>query len=215
MPILWWERLLWAFLIATAPVFAAVPGILRVRVFDSNHTIPVPARVNVIGADNAFYEPDPGKNALSEYSLKRKGNRASVGPLRYYGSFLLHRGEHFEVKLPPGPARIEVRKGYGYYAAIAEADVATGKTTDTAIVLQRVIDMPRYGWHSMDTHLHFDRMDVETTTASPNCLPPKTLNWDTFWPPAQEKASAWRRSIPSPPTRWPPDAKPPVRAWAM
>ena len=27
------------------------------------------------------------------------------------------------------------------------------------MTLQRVIDMPRYGWHSTDTHLHFDRSD--------------------------------------------------------
>src|SRR5882724_11508548 len=91
------------FLIALAPALAGIPGDLRVRVFDSDHKTLVPARVNVIGADNAFYEPDPSRNPLAEYSLKRKGNRANVGPLRYYGSFFYTDGS-FEVKLPPGPA---------------------------------------------------------------------------------------------------------------
>jgi hypothetical protein len=135
----------------------AAPGILIVRVFDAGHKgAVVPARVNVIGSDNAFYEPDPARNPLSEYSLKRKGNRANVGPLRYYGSFFYTDGS-FQVALPAGPARVEVRKGYGYYTSIGEAEILAGKTTNYDAVLERVIDMPRYGWHTMDTHLHFDR----------------------------------------------------------
>ena len=145
----------------TAPAYAAVPGILKVRIFDATHQNLVPARVNVIGSDNAFYEPDPSKNPLSEYSLKHKGNRANVGPLRYYGSFFYTDGS-FEVKLPPGPARIEVRKGYGYYVSLGEVEIPAGKTANFDLVMQRVIDMPRYGWHSMDTHLHFDRGEAET-----------------------------------------------------
>src|SRR5260370_33446527 len=152
--------LLCGFLIALAPAWAGPPGVLRVRLFDSGHKAFVPARVNVIGSDNAFYEPDPTRNALSEYSLKRKGNRANVGPLRYYGSFFYTDGS-FEVKLPPGPARIEVSKGYGYYSAIGEVEIVAGKTANYDAVLQRVIDMPRYGWHSMDTHLHFDRGEAD------------------------------------------------------
>ena len=84
------------FVMALAPAWAA-PGILKVRIFDAGHKTFVPARVNVIGADNAFYEPDPSRNPLAEYSLKRKGNRSNVGPLRYCGSFFYTDGT-FEVK---------------------------------------------------------------------------------------------------------------------
>src|SRR5262245_2290818 len=139
---------------------AAAPGILRVRVLDAVHKNILPARVNVIGSDHAYYEPDPSRNPLSEYSLKRKGNRANVGPLRYYGSFFYTDGS-FEVKLPAGPARVEARKGYGYYTAIGEAEVLPGRTTSIDMVPQRVNDMPRYGWHSIDAHLHFDRAEAE------------------------------------------------------
>src|SRR6185436_4498135 len=152
--------LLCGLLLAMAPAWAGPSGILKVRIFDAGHKTTVPARVNVIGSDNAFYEPDPSQNPLAEYSLKRKGNRSNVGPLRYYGSFF-YTGGVFEVKLPSGPARIEVRKGYGYHTSIGEVDVAPGKTTNFEIVLQRVIDMPRYGWHTLDTHLHFDRGEPE------------------------------------------------------
>ncbi len=137
----------------------AAPGILKVRIFDASHKSIVPARVNVIGSDNAFYEPDPSRNALSEYNLKRKGNRANVGPLRYYGSFFYTDGS-FEVKLPPGSARVEVWKGYSYYQSIGDAEILPDKTTTYDVVLERVINMPRYGWHSLDTHLHFDRSDA-------------------------------------------------------
>src|SRR6266566_1911639 len=154
------RAVLWYFLAVMTPAFAAAPGILKVRIFDAAHRNIVPARVNVIGSDNAFYEPDPSKNPLAEYSLKRRGNRPSVGPLRYYGSFFYTDGS-FEVKLPPGPARIEVRKGYGYYVSLSEVEIPPNRTIDFDVVMQRVIDMPRYGWHSMDTHLHFDRGEPE------------------------------------------------------
>src|SRR5438309_2468538 len=134
--------LLFALLIAIAPALPGASGSLRIRILEANHKSAVPARVNVIGSDSAFYEPDPSRNPLAEYSLKRKGNRANVGPLRYYGSFFYTDGT-FEVKLPSGPARIEVRKGYGYHTAIGEVDIAPGRTTNYEIVVQRVIDMRR------------------------------------------------------------------------
>jgi hypothetical protein len=138
----------------------AAPGILKVRIFDGGHKSLIPARVNVIGSDSAYYEPDPSRNPLWEYSLKRKGNRANVGPLRYYGSFF-YTGGSFEVKLPPGPARVEVWKGYSYYPFIGETEILPDKTTNYDVAIERVIDMPRYGWHSTDTHLHFDRGQAE------------------------------------------------------
>src|SRR5713101_3196090 len=94
-----WVTFLCGFLMALAPAWAGPPGVLKVRIFDAGHKAFVPARVNVIGSDNAFYEPDPSQNPLAEYSLKHKGNRANVGPLRYYGSFFYTDGS-FEVKLP-------------------------------------------------------------------------------------------------------------------
>ena len=138
---------------------AAAPGTLKVRILDADHQTTTAARVNVMGSDSAFYEPDPAHNALSGYSLKRKGNRGNVTPLRYFGAFFYTEGS-FEVKLPPGIARIEVTKGYSYYPALAEVKIEDGKTASYDVVLQRVIDMPRYGWHSTDTHLHFDRADA-------------------------------------------------------
>src|SRR5207247_958839 len=63
------QAVLWLFLVVAAPVFAGAAGTLRVRIFDAGHKSMVAARVNVIGSDNAFYEPDPSRNPLAEYSL--------------------------------------------------------------------------------------------------------------------------------------------------
>jgi hypothetical protein len=151
-------RIIHLLLLLALPM-AAAPGALKVRILDADrHTITA-ARVNVIGSDSAYYEPDPGQNPLSGYSLKRKGNRGNVTPLRYFGSFFYTEGS-FEVRLPPGTARIEVSKGYSYYPALAEVKIEEGKTSSYNVVLQRVIDMPANGWHSTDTHLHFDRSDA-------------------------------------------------------
>jgi hypothetical protein len=145
-------------LLLITPGLLAASGTLKVRILDEHHTVTA-ARVNIIGPDNAFYEPNPARNPLSAYSLKRKGNRGNVTPLRYFGSFFYSEGS-FELTLPPGIARIEVTKGYSYYPSIAEVRVDDGKTSTYDVNLQRIIDMPGSGWHSTDTHLHFDRSDV-------------------------------------------------------
>ncbi len=142
--------------LAIVPVLCAASGTLKLRIFDSDRKAITAARVNVIGSDSAFYEPDQSKNPLFDYSLKRKGNRGNVTPLRYFGSFFYTEGS-CELQLPPGLARIEVSKGYSYYASIGETKIDAGKTSTYDVILQRVIDMPRYGWHSVDTHLHLDR----------------------------------------------------------
>jgi hypothetical protein len=141
-----------------APLLGAT-GTLKVRILDADRHTTTAARVNIMGSDSAFYEPDPAQNPLSGYSLKRKGNRGNVTPLRYFGSFFYTEGA-FEVKLPPGIARIEVSKGYSYYRSLAEVKIEEGKESSYEVVLQRVIDMPANGWHSTDTHLHFDRSEA-------------------------------------------------------
>lgn len=132
-------------------------GTLKVRLLDPAGKV-TPARVNVIGADHAYYEP--ASNPLADYSLKRKGNRHNRGPARYYGSFFYTDGS-FEVRLPPGPARVEVRKGYSYYLANAEATVESGKAASLEIPLRPVVDLRKHGWVSVDTHIHFERARVD------------------------------------------------------
>ncbi|HEY3840914.1 MAG TPA: CehA/McbA family metallohydrolase [Bryobacteraceae bacterium] len=149
-------RILLIACLALMAATAQAAGSLKLRILDADRHTVTAARVNVIGSDSAYYEPDPSQYPLSGYSLKRKGNRGNVTPLRYFGSFFYTEGV-FEIKLPPGIARIEVTKGYAYYPALAEVNIQDGQTSTYDVPLQRVIDMSAAGWHSIDTHLHFDR----------------------------------------------------------
>ena len=61
--------------------------LIRLKTVDSDSGNPIAARLNVIGPDGHYYEPDPDQNALSTYSLHRTGNRHGKGPFRYFGWF--------------------------------------------------------------------------------------------------------------------------------
>lgn len=131
-------------------------GVLKVRIVDDEEKSPTPARVNVIGSDHAYYEPD--RNPLAAYSLKNTGNRGNVGPLRYTGSFFYTPGE-FELSLPAGVAQVEVTKGYAYYRATATPVIRAGKTTELRVEMRRMIDLAKAGWRTADAHVHLPRMD--------------------------------------------------------
>ncbi len=148
----------WLLAIGAAAVAASRPprrGTLVVRIVDASGQ-PTPARVNVIGSDSAYYQPAAAENPLAEFSLNRLGNRPDYGPIRYLGSFFYSSGQ-FHLELPPGPARIEVQKGYANYPVVAEAAIVAGKETTVRIVIRPAVDMVRHGWVSLDTHIHWDR----------------------------------------------------------
>src|SRR5262245_15152832 len=57
---------------------AAVHGTLRLTILDAVTRQPTFARLNVLGSDGNFYEPE--KNPLAPWSLHRLGNRIGKGP---------------------------------------------------------------------------------------------------------------------------------------
>jgi hypothetical protein len=142
--------------VPTTPGFGQSNGTVQVRILDHDRKTITPARINIIGSDNAFYEPNPATNPLADYSLKRTGNRSNVGPLRYQGSFFYTDGT-FEISLPPGIAKVEVSKGYRYYRSVAEVEIVSDRTNSVDIILRPFIHDSPSGWHSVDPHLHFDR----------------------------------------------------------
>src|SRR5262245_17672520 len=75
-------------------------GLLEVRILEAGGK-QVAARVNVMGSNNAYYEPAQADNSLYAYSLKRFGFRKDRGPARYWGSFFYTDGK-FQVRLPAG-----------------------------------------------------------------------------------------------------------------
>src|SRR5262245_48875158 len=136
-------------------------GKVRIVVTDRDSGKPTYCRVNVVGPDGNFYQPET--NHLTPYSLTGEwpragawGNRPEKAPYRYVGRFFYSWGEA-TVAVPAGPVRVEVWKGLEYTPRTISTQVAAGETRDVRLTMARVVPMTEHGYHSGDPHLHFPR----------------------------------------------------------
>ena len=133
---------------------------LNISIVDGATGKPTLCRVNVVGADGNFYQPQD--NPLSAYSLNGKwpeslaGNRPSKAPIRYFGHFFYTPGT-FSVDVPEGQVRIEVWKGFEYRPEVLTTRAASGTSHDSKVAIARTVPMAARGWYSGDPHLHFIR----------------------------------------------------------
>ncbi|MGE5192243.1 MAG: CehA/McbA family metallohydrolase, partial [Deltaproteobacteria bacterium] len=141
-------------------------GMLRLTILDAATRQPTFARLNVVGADGNYYEPD--ENPLAPWSLHRLGNRLGKGPFRYYGWFF-YGGGTLDLHVPPGAVRVEAWKGFEHLPVTLRTTVAAGCTAELSVELQRVSFMGMNGMtmHSGDTHIHLDRRNA---TDDARCL---------------------------------------------
>jgi putative membrane-bound dehydrogenase-like protein len=132
-------------------------GAVEITVVEAATGRPTPCRINVVGHDGNFYQPQT--NRLSPYSLtgewphSGKGNRAGKGPFRYLGRFFYTTGK-VTVPAPAGEVRIEVWKGLEFTPARKTATVRAGDTTCVAIALSRPAALSNFEYDSGDPHLH-------------------------------------------------------------
>ncbi len=144
------------------PAVASGPNSARlhVTITDRANGKPTLCRVNVVGADGNFYQPQ--ENRLSAFSLlgtwpeTLAGNRPGKAPIRYFGHFFYTSGT-FTVDVPAGPTRIEVWKGFEYRPETLLARVTAGGPHDLRLSIGRAAPMAAEGWYSADPHLHFIR----------------------------------------------------------
>jgi putative membrane-bound dehydrogenase-like protein len=135
-------------------------SLLRIMVRDRADGRPTGCRINVVGPDGNFYQPQ--ENDLSPYALTGewpgfgKGNRQEKAPIRYYGRYFYSRGES-QVRVPSGPVRVEVWKGYEYRPASVSTIAASGQVLDVELTLHRAVSMPDHGYYSGDPHVHIRR----------------------------------------------------------
>jgi hypothetical protein len=134
-------------------------GTVRLTILDAATRKPTCARLNVVGPDGNYYEPDD--NPLAAWSLHRLGNRTGKGPFRYYGWFF-YGGGTLEVRVPPGEVRVEAWRGFEHLPVTLRSTVAAGRTAEVSIELRRVsfVGMDGVVLHSGDTHIHLDRRNV-------------------------------------------------------
>lgn len=125
---------------------------LRIRILDATTRQPVSASVCV---NNGDQEPDD--HPLKQFGLRQSANRLK-GPIRLRPiPYYFYADGGCEVRVPPGPTTVEVRKGYEYRPVEVTLNAGPKQTVDVEVTLSRSIDMAALGWYSGDTHIHMER----------------------------------------------------------
>lgn len=137
------------------PATAGDPsGVLEIELRDAGTGEPVYGRVNVVGDDGNYYEPED--NPLAPFSRARLGNRPGTGPMLYYGWYFYCRGTA-RVRVPAGDVRVEAVRGFEYRPEKVHVNVPAGQTRRVTVWLSRTVDAARWGYVSGDTHVHLPR----------------------------------------------------------
>ena len=117
---------------------ARVPtGRVRIRVLGPDGRV-MPAQIQLVASDGRSYAPDGGFHRV-----------IAATETHYFQT----TGEAV-VEMPAGSASIEAVRAWEYRPHSVKVDVPAGGTTSVEIHLDRVLDLPRRGWYSGDTHIH-------------------------------------------------------------
>ena len=111
---------------------------VRVKIIDHANGLPTPCRVNVVGSDGNYYEPQ--ENPLEPFGAQHAGchrNGETHAPSRYYGWYFYTTGE-FRVDVPAGDIRLEVWKGYEYRPILKTVHV---ESTDVAAYQSLLVEV--------------------------------------------------------------------------
>lgn len=136
-------------------------GRLEIRVRDAATGRFTACRLNVVGPNGNFYQPDT--NSLTPYALTGEwpkpgawGNRPGKAPYRYLGRFFYTTGA-VEVAVPPGKTRVEGFKGYEFAPVAQTVEVGSGETKSVELLLAKTADVSPFGYFGGDPHFHFPR----------------------------------------------------------
>ena len=135
---------------------------LNISVRDLATGQPTHCRINVVGSDGNYYEPE--KNEFKLYSFTGVwptsgwGNRTGKAPVRYLGRFFYSNGTA-SVVVPAGTARVEVWKGFEFAPVTRTTHVTPGDTRDVTVPISQTIPMAKEGYWSGDPHIHIQRLD--------------------------------------------------------
>lgn len=139
-------------------------GRLEIIVRDHKTGSKTSCRVNVVGPDGNYYEPE--FNPLKEHSYTAEwpnagwGNRPLRAPVRYLGRSFYTTGG-CTVEVPAGTVRIEIWKGFEYRPEMLTTFLTAGQTRQVEIALTKTIPAADFGYWSGDPHIHFQRRDGE------------------------------------------------------
>jgi cyclophilin family peptidyl-prolyl cis-trans isomerase len=112
-------------------------GQVRIRVLGPDGKR-MPAQIQLVASDGRSYAPDGGFHrviAATETHYFQTGGEAVV-------------------ELPAGSASIEAMRAWEYRPRTVHVNVPSNGTTSVELRLDRVVDLPKRGWYSGDTHIH-------------------------------------------------------------
>lgn len=172
------------------PRFAQEPsGTLRLSINDVVTGQPVPARVEIRGADGAYHVAedalpasgdcgmdDPGSGPVDQAaSLAKFFDRDRISN-PYTGTTQFYSAGKSSIQLPAGTATIKVSKGPEYKVRVEKFEIPGGATVEHQIALTRWINMPQQGWYSADDHLHIPRPSPESNGPLSKMLQAEDIN---------------------------------------
>ena len=131
---------------------------ISVTIVDQETKKPIACRVNVVGADGHFYEPQD--NPLFAWSRERTAINESHSPSRYWGWYFYTTGQ-FTVEVPAGATRIEVWKGMEYHPEAITINARANETRKATVELKHTLKMHQLNYFGGDTHIHFFRRNEE------------------------------------------------------
>jgi Tol biopolymer transport system component len=120
-------------------------GRVRIVVTEKGH--PVPARLSVVTPDGRSFAPENAWRHADD-GFDRAERKIEHG---YF-----HAAGPVELRLPKGPATVEVTRGLEYRVARQTIDVGDGGTVEVAMSLERLDDAPARGVWSGDLHVHMN-----------------------------------------------------------
>jgi TolB protein len=114
-------------------------GALRVTVKDEETGERTPARIYGLASDGKFYPPSDA------YSRLGRG-----------AEHIIHTNGEFLMEVPPGRMKIEAVKGFQYWPASTEVNIAASRTVTVELKLRRMTNLANQGWFSGSTHVHMN-----------------------------------------------------------
>ena len=145
------------------PSSTAGLGRLRLKLFDADTGLPVPARLHVELPDGSHWTPV----GYASGHVHDEGSEAEILTGHNFGPMLapakcsldwtcLSSGEAY-LELPSGRSRLFISKGFEYLPLRVDAEVQSGRTVLIERGIKRWVNMPARGYFSGDIHQHFTR----------------------------------------------------------
>ena len=136
------------------PIKVSVPALIRGRLLEGSTGEVFPGRVYVLGSDRVFHR-DSRFGAQDTLSTKPLLQFLFQNLPKSYTFQFFYSDGSFEIKVPPGEARLTLERGFEHPLVTTNLSLAPGETRSVVLSSRRFLDMKQRGWVNGDTHVHW------------------------------------------------------------